>query len=277
MILLDQVGRGENGDSPLERLPGLLGVAQYVGRQGPTAVDAVSLVVGLVLIALTLLALRARAARLWVALLVAHGSLLLAAPVYFPHYSAFLAVPLSLVLGAGASVASRELRRRVPRRAHLAAAVVALTVLGALGIGTTMGSFGVRYPGERLAAFLPANGCVRADDPGALIQLDVLSRNLRRGCTVHADFTGITYDRLARQDADGDPVSRRRNRAWQRYAQDYLLSGSATVLVRGSANGFSTATTASLRALPVLGRVGRWTVLGPARRAATGPAAATSR
>jgi alpha-1,2-mannosyltransferase len=153
--------------------------------------------------------------------------------------------------------------RRAPRPVRRASAAAALAALAALGVGTTMGSFGVRYPGERLAAFLPADGCVRADDPGALIQLDALSRDLQRGCTVHADFTGITYDRLARQDAEGNPVSRRRNEDWQRYARAYLTSGSATVLVRGSANGFSRATTRQLRALPVLGRVDRWRVLGP--------------
>jgi alpha-1,2-mannosyltransferase len=268
MILLDQVGRPESRTPRVERFTGLLGVVQYVGRERRTAVVVLTLVTGLVVIALTLLALRAPAARLWAALLVAHGLLLLAAPIYFPHYSAFLAVPLSLVLGAGASVVSRELRGRVPRRAHLAAAVAAMAALGALGVGTTMGSFGVRYPGERLATFLPAQGCVRADDPGALIQLNVLSRDLRRGCVVHADFTGITYDRLAHRNAAGHPVTRRRNAAWQRYARDYLTSGSATVLVRGRANGFNRATTARLNSLPVLGEVGPWRVLGPARAAA---------
>jgi alpha-1,2-mannosyltransferase len=268
MILLDQVGRPEAGPPWAERLPGLLGVAQYVGSERVTAVVAVTLLAWLLVIALSLLALRAPAARLWVALLVANGLLLLAAPVYFPHYSAFLAVPLSLVLGAGASVMSRRLRHRVPRRVHLAAAVAAVLALGALGVATTKTSFGVRYPGERLAAFLPTQGCVRADDPGALIQLDVLSRNIRRGCLVHADFTGITYDRLGRREPDGDPVPRRRNLAWQRYAQEYLTSGSATVLVRGRANGFSRATTARLRSLTVLGQVGPWRVLGPAGAAA---------
>jgi hypothetical protein len=145
-------------------------------------------------------------------------------------------------------------------------AIAGTAFLALLGLGSASLSFGAPYPGARLAAFVPKAGCVQADDQGALIQLNVLSRNLRRGCAVDVDFTGLTYDRLARHHADGTPVSRRRNADWQRYARAYLTSGSATVLVRGAGNGFSLATLQQLGQQPVLGRVGNWKVLGPPTR-----------
>ena len=78
------------------------------------------------------------------------------------------------------------------------------------------------------------------------------------------DFTGQTYDRLAQQGLDGSPLPRDANPAWQAYAREYLTSGSATVLVRGSNNGFDATTQQLFRSLPVLGRVGEHAVLGPA-------------
>jgi alpha-1,2-mannosyltransferase len=262
MLVLDQIGRPEIGPSAIERPPLMLGVTAYVGKQDVPLVVAISLGLGVLLLALGALALREPRARVWMALLVGNVLLILAAPVYFAHYSAFLAVPLALVIGAGAAEVARSLRGR-PVLLRRGLAAVTATALAVLGLLTASLSWGRPYPGDRLAAFLPESGCVRADDPGALIQLNVLSRNLERGCTVHVDFTGITYDLLARTRADGTPVSRRRNADWQRYARAYLMSGSSTVLVRGAANGFSQATQRQLRQLPVLGRVDGWRVLGP--------------
>jgi hypothetical protein len=264
MIVLDQAGRPGFGWSPIERLPAIVGVVPYLSNEQRVAVAAVTAVVGPILVLLTALALRATAARLWVALLLANGLVLLAAPGYFPHYAAFLAVPLALVLGASAAVLSRRLRLHGSRPLQRAVAGAAVVTFVLLGLVTAAEPLGVRYPGERLAAFVPEDGCVRADDPSALIQLDVLSRNLRRGCTVPVDFSGITYDRLARERPDGSPVLREQNTAWQQYARDHLTSGSATVLIREEP-GYDETTLRIFGSLPVLGRVGRWTVLGPPR------------
>ena len=265
MVVLDQTGRPEVGPSTVARPPLLLGVTTYLGKQNVPLVVAVAVVAWLVVLGFTALALREPRARLWVGLLVAHLLVLMAAPVYFAHYSAFLVVPLALVLGAGAAVLARSVRDRSDALRR-ALAVSGTAVLALLGLASASLTFGLSYPGARLAAFVPEAGCVRADDPGGLIQLNVLSRNLRRGCPVDVDFTGLTYDRLARHRADGTPVSRRRNVAWQSYARTYLTSGSATVLVRGAGNGFSQATRRELGELPVLGQVGRWQVLGPPTR-----------
>ena len=263
MVVLDQLSRPEIGSSPVERLPRLIGVLPYLSEDHAVAVVAVTLVAGAALAALTVSALRAREARLWVALLVAHGLVLLAAPIYLNHYSSFLTVPLALVLGASAAVVSDRLRARGSHKVDRVAAVAAVTTLVLLGLGSLARPLGEHFPGKRLAAHLPVSGCVRSDVPTALIQLDVLSRDLERGCPVPVDFTGQTYDRLARQGLDGSPLPRDANPAWQAYVRDYLTSGSALVLVRGSNNGFDATTQQLFRSLPVLGRVGEHAVLGP--------------
>jgi hypothetical protein len=193
-----------------------------------------------------------------------HTLVLLASPVYFSHYSAFLTVPIALVLGAAAGVWSESLAGRVPGVVRAAVAMAAAVALVLLGLGTALETFGERFPGKQLAAFVPAQGCLRADDPGALIQLNVLTRDLRRGCEQPVDFTGITYYRPAKR-ADGSIISRGKNQQWQRRARAYLMSGSGTVLVRRTGNGFNKTTREQLKALPVLGQVGRWKVLGPPR------------
>jgi hypothetical protein len=264
MLVLAQGGRESNGYPFLRRPPFFLGVAQYLRDQDWTLVVVVTLVACAVLSAAAVLALRAPPARLWVALLVGHVAVLFASPVYFSHYSAFLTVPLALVLGAGTGVWSQRVAGRAPHVLRVAVTAAAAGMLALMGTGTALAMFGARYPGDRLAAFVPAEGCVRADDPGALIQLNVLTRDLRRGCEVPVDFTGLTYYQPIRR-ADGSTVPRSRDRRWQRRARSYLTSGAATVLVRRTGNAFDRTTRERLAALPVLGRVGRYTVLGPPR------------
>ena len=264
MLVLAQGGRDSNGYTVFNKPPFLLGVAQYLRGQDRALVIAVTVVAVAILAAAAVLALRAPVARLWVALLVVHTLVLLASPVYFSHYSAFLTVPIALVLGAAAGVWSQSLGARAPGAVQVAVVGATVATLVALGIGTAVQRFGTRYPGSRLAAFVPAQGCLRADDPGALIQLNVLTRDLRRGCEQPVDFTGITYYRPAKR-ADGSIISRGKNQQWQRRARAYLMTGSGTVLVRRTGNGFNKTTRKQLNALPVLGQVGRWKVLGPPR------------
>ena len=56
-----------------------------------------------------------------------------------------------------------------------------------------------------------------------------MSRNLSRGCQFIADLGGNSHDMAA---AAGLKVSRNRNQAFQRFALDYLRSGSVTILIR---------------------------------------------
>ncbi|HKG51722.1 MAG TPA: glycosyltransferase 87 family protein [Actinomycetales bacterium] len=264
MLVLAQGGRESNGYAIWEKPTFFLGVPQYLGRDNIAAIVVVTVLAGAVLAAATVLALRIPLARLWVALLAVHTLMLLVSPVFFAHYAEFLTVPLALVLGAGAAGWFGTQAARAPRGLGRAVPVGIGVILLSMGVGTATQSFGVRYPGDKLAAFVPAQGCVRADDPGALIQLNVLTRDLGRGCEIPVDFTGVTYYRPVHR-ADGSTVPRGKNAQWQRRARSYLTSGAATVLVRRTGNAFNKTTREQLAALPVLGRVGPWKILGPPR------------
>jgi alpha-1,2-mannosyltransferase len=104
---------------------------------------------------------------------------------------------------------------------------------------------------DRIAAAAQrVDGCVRSDDPGLLASLDVLSRDLDRGCPLWPDVTGWTYDR------PGFPTlsaNRPGSAAWQRFVSRYLLGGDA-VIVNRPGTGLSPATRDRIAALPVLAR-----------------------
>jgi hypothetical protein len=91
--------------------------------------------------------------------------------------------------------------------------------------------------------------------------MDSLSRDLERGCRVWVDVTGLTYDTAAARSANGDLLPRRLDRPWQQKLSDYLLSGSATILVRRSADGLAPDTAQRIDHLPVLARVSGHTLL----------------
>ena len=64
--------------------------------------------------------------------------------------------------------------------------------------------------------------------------------------------------------AAGVPVSRNRNQAFQRFALDYLRSGSVTMLIKYSGGqGFNAKTTAVLERWPLLASSGRLQVRQP--------------
>jgi alpha-1,2-mannosyltransferase len=90
---------------------------------------------------------------------------------------------------------------------------------------------------------------------------DSLSRNLRRGCQLIADVGGNSHDLAA---ASGRKVSRNRNQAFQRFALDYLGTGSVTILLRYSGEqGFNMKTTAVLEQWPLLARSGLFELRQP--------------
>jgi hypothetical protein len=103
---------------------------------------------------------------------------------------------------------------------------------------------------------------VTSDDATALIASDTLSRNLSRNCRFIADLGGNSHDLAA---AAGVAVSRNQNKAFQRFAIDYLRTGSVTILIRYSdGRGFNARTTAVLDRWPLLARSGRRQVRQPA-------------
>jgi hypothetical protein len=71
--------------------------------------------------------------------------------------------------------------------------------------------------------------------------------------------------------AAGVAVSRNRNKEFQRFATDYLRTGSVTILMRYSnGRGFNARTTAVLDRWPLLARSGRYQVRQPAEPGSSG-------
>ncbi len=88
-----------------------------------------------------------------------------------------------------------------------------------------------------------------------------MSRNLSRGCRFIADLGGNSHDMAV---AAGLRVSRNRNQAFQRFALDYLRTGSVTILIRYSGGrGFNAKTTAVLEQWPLLASSGQFQVRQP--------------
>lgn len=261
MVLLDQVGRPELHISTMKRLASITGISRHFAGVSE-AVRQTSLLGALLLCcAVAVCCLARRDARIIGALLVATTTVLLASPVYFLHYAGFVAVPLALAVTVGAATVAAWARTRDPGicRAVLAGALVIVVVPG---LHAATFRQGIRFPAARLVAAMPTRGCIVSDVNSTLVLMNVLSRDLRRGCPLMVDFTGRTYDTDARHRPDGTPVSRRHNTVWQQHALQYLTSGSATVLARGPDNGFAPETNATLNRLPVLAHAGRYRLRG---------------
>jgi alpha-1,2-mannosyltransferase len=139
--------------------------------------------------------------------------------------------------------------------------VVAAAALLVYASGWATVTFNRPFPHQFRAFTATAPGCVTSDDAVALVQTDSLSRNLSRGCRFIADVGGNSHDMAA---AAGLKVSRNRNQAFQRFALDYLRSGSVTILIRyRDGRGFNEKTTAVLDQWPLLARSGRYQVRQP--------------
>jgi alpha-1,2-mannosyltransferase len=263
MVVVDQLERGEVNAAVLERASGTLGVSPFQSGARPPGwllVVTVALVCALVVAGVVI-------DRTWLvtALLAAVVAVLLEAPAFFDHYAALAAAPLLILAGAGsAALAARHLRVRSPLLRGVPVPVVALaitvapvTVFACVVAGLHRGS---SFPGARLHQAAASSRCVTADSPAALIQMDLLSRDLERGCRVWIDVTGLTYDTLAVRLPNGDPLPRASNRRWQQALIDYLFSGDATILVLGDGDGLAPDTAQTIDHLHVLLRDSGYTL-----------------
>jgi alpha-1,2-mannosyltransferase len=253
MVVRDQFGRHEI-TRPWQRVadlsslhdaaPGLHGALQVV----------VVLAVGFVAVAVVVQAWRVRPGRLFGYLLLAQLVVLAASPSYFYYYSDYVAGTLALVVAAAAEPRSSGRLRQVQRATPLVAVTLAL----ALTITALTHRPGSAYfPGNRLAASVARVHCLLADSPMALIELDVLSKGLARGCPNWVDVTGRTYDVDA--PTDRAKPSRKHNLRWQKDIVTYLRSGDAFLVIRGE-TGLKNKTLTKLVRLPVLSSVGGYTV-----------------
>lgn len=254
MVVLDQVGRRPLDRGLGDQVSQLAGVSLWTDA-GATWILGLALVVGAVAVVLTLLH---RLTRLLGALLVALVALLMSTPSWFLHYSALTAAPACLVLGA--AVGTVVARMRVATGPALARGVTGLAVLATLAYAYPLLQLQLNDPFPRAElgrALAATSGCVATDDPGTLIETDLLRRNLDRNCRVEIDLGGMNYHL-------NSPVSRARNPAWQQYCLDYYRSSSAVISVRfRSGSGYSRATARTYNSWPELVRVGRYVVRVP--------------
>jgi len=253
-LVRDQIHRrGGNDLTMLGRLDEIAGLG-IVGRSH----TAITLVAVAALLCCVGLAWTYREARLPVLLLLGQGAFLLVTPTWFPHYAGFTAALVVLTVGAAIARVIALVRARP---AQIAVTLVVASALLVYTSGWSDITFGRPFPNEFRAYTSAAPGCVTTDDATALIETDTLSRNLNRGCRFNADLGGNSHDMAA---AAGHEVSRNRNQTFQRFALDYLRTGSVTILMRYSGGeGFNARTTAVLDQWPLLARSGEYQVRQP--------------
>jgi hypothetical protein len=266
MVVTDQLGRRRTGDA-VDRLNHLAGLSRWdlPSRLSPQL--GITLL-GL-LVALALAATVARA-RLPALILVADTVILLSAPSAFLHYGALVAAPLALVVGAGTArlvALATALSRGEPERRERAGRVGRALVAGVLGVGMAVWAapgladrWGRAFPAAELrTAAQASDGCVATDDPSTLVLLDVLGRDVARGCPYVIDLGGTSYHSPLIA-----PGPRNRNQGWQRFAMSYLRDADAVIIVRFRSNfGFDRATAAEVQSWPVVARAGRYQLRAP--------------
>jgi hypothetical protein len=260
MVVLDQFERGQANASFRGRMSGILGTARFGGGfRLPTW-----LLAGAAVLVLVAAVVGAVADRAWLvtSLLAAVLVVLLAAPTYFGHYGAFAAGPLLVLAGSGFAATARIRarggaggRRRPGAGAVVAVmpAVVFATAGAALHVGTP-------FPGESLRTAAAPSRCVTSDSPVALIEMNVLSRDLARRCRVWVDVSGLTYDTAKVRGRNGVTLSRPHNGPWQKALLGYLTSGNATIVIRRGGDGLAPPTAQAIDNLPVIAAVDGYTL-----------------
>lgn len=234
LVLLDQLHRPLTSPSPVTRAldaSSLTWNLPHAQLDGTVAGSVAVTVAGLTLVTLAVVAWR-QDARLPVLLLGACAAVLVLSPSYYTHYGELLTVPAALVVGAATAGAVTALRGRTASDRLAVLAAVPLVALLALGLHTVLRPFGHHLDVAGLRAQVADRGCVASDSPAALAVLDVLTPDLRAGCAVPVDVTGVTYDRDSVRQPNGRAVSRLRNPLWQRDLQAYLGGADVVVLSR---------------------------------------------
>ena len=251
MVVTDQLLRPPASREGITRLTSMFGVRELGAGNGALALAAASLVIALLVVAAAI-CVRDREGRVLVALLSVTIVVLLLSPPYFRHYAALCAAPVALVFAIGIGKLHVTQAEAVATRAFVVFIAVAL----ASGIRIVSVPEGTTFPGSAFAAAAPP-GCVTSDDPTALIEMDRLSSDLRQGCTLPVDVSGITYDSLHRTGPDGKELRRGRNLAWQQFLYSYLVSGRSFVIARPKGDAMSLSYREQLRSHPLLAEGGR--------------------
>ncbi|MFT4164126.1 MAG: hypothetical protein QM650_02670 [Microlunatus sp.] len=258
MVIVAQVGRRRVDESPAERLTDLLGLRGWT--PDPTQWSVVlTLAIALLVLCLVLCLLRTEL-RAIAALLVTHGALAMTTPMWFVHYAGLTSAPIALAVGGGVAVLLSWCGRLEPTPVArgLSVALVALTAVGILALAYPMRTQtlgGREFPAAELAPTagrLP--GCLATDWPLALLQLNLMQRQIDRGCRFVVDLGGYSYYLT---DSAYHDQTRRKNKDWQMLALAYYRSADAVLPVRFSAeSGYSAATARTMTSWPVLVKAG---------------------
>lgn len=255
MVVLDQLGRQRVPVGLAGRLIDTTGLSELRGTVSTTVLAALAIAF---LAVVVLAAVRDPLGRLGVLLLVVTTLVLLSTPPWSVAYTGLAAPSLALLVGCAVA----RLHRAPGSRRLLAAAavVIALVAYATTSLPTLV--FGSHFPGRSLeTTFAQTPGCVTTDDPVALIETGAMQRNFALRCPVVIDPSGYSYD--LRPAAD-EHLARPKNRQWQRFVQDYLGSGSTTVVVRFRTDpGLSAATQRLISGWPVAAVVAGYEVRRP--------------
>jgi alpha-1,2-mannosyltransferase len=237
MVVLDQLGRHTSGPPRLARIGHVFGIGRELTSHQPGLTQLTAVAV-LAVVVSAAFCWSDRSARPIVLVLGVNLAVLLASPTFFKHYASLAAAPAAVVVGIGFSLLLQRFRV-----AALAPATVGVIVFCAAL--TAVAPVGKHLP-ESFTGLAPS-GCVASDDPTVLVQMDRLSSDLRTGCVVPVDVSGITYDTLNQVGS-----TRRHNQSWQHFLQSYLTTGRSFVVARQSADHLSAAVAKELTTRPTL-------------------------
>jgi hypothetical protein len=260
MVVTAQLGRGRSNASLLERMIDIGGLSLW-GNASITPYIAAVLVIGAVCVVAMMIF---RPTRLFALLLLSLVAVLLLTPPWFLHYSGLTAAPAALVAGGGVHLLMSVLVGVAHGRVWLGVvlSVVFLLLLAAQASPLLKRSLSREFPGTefgRALADLP--GCVATDDPSTLIQMNLLRRNVERGCPVQIDLGGNIH---VLPHPGKERVSRGRNPDFQRFCLDFYRSHQAVITVKfRQGRDYSARTARIYRSWPELVRIGQYVVKIP--------------
>jgi alpha-1,2-mannosyltransferase len=259
MVVLDQIQRNDSGLMFWERVNEIAGLTLY---RPPQALNLAVVLASLGLLAATIAAWSYRRTRTAVLLILSLGILMMTTPSWFVHYAALTAAVFAIAVGAGGQ---RLVDLPAIRRSTVARVVVGTLVMAALVVPSlpiAQAKIGDRFPGRTLGnAVASRPGCVTSDHPSPLILMNVMSRNLDRGCPLVVDLGGASYHL---ESPDRGVSSRRKNEVFQVYALDYLRTGDTMIIARFRRNfGLSSSSWKTVQSWPAVAKSGRYTLRAP--------------
>jgi alpha-1,2-mannosyltransferase len=250
MVVFDQMGRHDNDPAIFDRLRTLTSLDLISSHLRSGALVAAIVALALLFAIACSVSFLAGPARLVAVLTGAQVAVLLIAPSFYWFYADYAAPGAALTLAVAAHQVSRahsqarartraatDARSRAERAARRWAWRLPVIAFGTAVAAMAFGLMPVRAVppgrGSRLTPLVSAAHCVTSDSPMLLIRMNVLSRDLERGCQVWVDVSGTVLGPDAMTAGkDGRAVPPQRNPRWQRDVTRYLLSGDATMVVR---------------------------------------------